>query len=118
MSFRNPARWLRDILDVIVMIKRFTDRIDFESFREDPKTVAAVERKLLIISEVAIRLGDEAAILCPDQPWHKVRGTGNWIRHQYERIETTPCAGVGSESNHGVRGAMEIFRKKISAPSD
>ncbi len=87
MSFRNPARWLRDIFDAIAMIERFTNGMEFESFREDPKTVAAVERKLLVISEAAIHLGDEAAILCPDQPWHKIRGAGNWIRHQYERID-------------------------------
>ncbi|MBV9307576.1 MAG: DUF86 domain-containing protein [Acidobacteriaceae bacterium] len=24
---------------------------------------------------------------CPGQPWHKIRGTGNWIRHQFERID-------------------------------
>jgi uncharacterized protein with HEPN domain len=69
------------------MIEHFIEGMDFGSFREDPKTVAAAERKLLVISEAAIRLGDEAAILCPDQPWHKIRGTGNWIRHQYERID-------------------------------
>jgi uncharacterized protein with HEPN domain len=69
------------------MIERFTDGTDFESFRGDPKTIAAIERKLLVISEAAIRLGDEAAVLCPDQPWHKIRGIGNWIRHQYERID-------------------------------
>ena len=68
------------------VIERFTEGMDFEAFREDPKTVAAVERKLLVISEAAIRLGEQGPVLCPDQPWHKIRGTGNWIRHQYERI--------------------------------
>ena len=41
MPFRETDRSLRDIVD---------------AFREDPKTVAAVERKLLVISEAAIRL--------------------------------------------------------------
>lgn len=54
LSFRTPTRWLWDILDAIDMIERFTDGMDFESFREDPKTVAAIERKLFIISEAAI----------------------------------------------------------------
>ena len=86
MPFRDPVDGLRDIGDAIDMIERFTEGMDFEAFREDPKTVAAVERKLLVISEAAIRLGDQGPVLCPDQPWHKIRGTGNWIRHQYERI--------------------------------
>jgi len=86
LPFRDPVDGLCDIRDAIDMIERFTDGMDFEAFREDLKTVAAVERKLLVISEAAIRLGDQGPALCPDQPWHKIRGTGNWIRHQYERI--------------------------------
>jgi uncharacterized protein with HEPN domain len=41
---------------------------------------------LLVIGEAAVRLGDHGPALCPDQPWPKIRGTGNWIRHQHERI--------------------------------
>lgn len=77
------------------MIKHFTRGMDFKSFREDLKTVAAVvERKLLIISEAAIRLGDGAATVCPDQPWHKIRGIGNWIRHQYEQVDLESIWGT------------------------
>jgi hypothetical protein len=47
------------------MIVQFVRDMDLETFREDPKTVAAVERKLLLISEAAIRLGDDAERLCP-----------------------------------------------------
>ena len=49
MPFRDPVDGLRDIRDAIDMIERFTEGMDFEAFREDPKTVAAVERKLLVI---------------------------------------------------------------------
>ena len=69
------------------MIETFTYGMELESFREDPKTIAAVERKLLIISEAAIRLGSDAERLCPGLPWRDIRGMGNWLRHQYERIE-------------------------------
>ena len=48
---------------------------------------AAVERKLLIVSEAAIRLGDEAAAICPGIPWHKIRGVGNHLRHAYDRVD-------------------------------
>jgi uncharacterized protein with HEPN domain len=34
--------------------------MDFESFRQDHRTIAAVERKLLTISEAAVRLGEQA----------------------------------------------------------
>ena len=61
--------------------------MDFDAFREDPKTVAAVERKLPIISEAAVRLGDRAEKHCPGLAWRDIRGIGNWLRHQYESIE-------------------------------
>ena len=80
MPFRNPALSLRDILDAIDMIVQFVRGMDLEAFREDPKTVAAVERKLLLISEAAMRLGEDAERLCPGLPWHNIRGIGNWLR--------------------------------------
>jgi uncharacterized protein with HEPN domain len=50
------------------MVEQFTLGMDFEAFRSNPMAVAAVERKLQIISEAAIRLGSEAERRCPDQP--------------------------------------------------
>ena len=87
MSSKTPAIALRDIVEAIGWIETFTAGMDLDGFREDHRTIAAVERKLLVISEAAIRLGDEADILCPDQPWPSIRGTGNWLRHAYDRID-------------------------------
>jgi uncharacterized protein with HEPN domain len=88
LSFRTPPqRWFRDILDAIALIDQFTSGMDFRAFRSDPMAVAAVERKLQIVSEAAIRLGEEAERLCPDLPWRDIRGLGNQLRHAYERID-------------------------------
>jgi hypothetical protein len=62
---KEPILSLRDIADVIDSIQEFTQGMDVEAFRADSKTVAAVERKLLVISEAAVRLGDQADSLCP-----------------------------------------------------
>jgi uncharacterized protein with HEPN domain len=61
--------------------------MDLGAFREDRKTVAAVERKLLLISEAATRLGEDAERLCPGSPWHNIRGIGNWLGHRYDRVD-------------------------------
>ena len=60
--------------------------MDSDGFREDSRTIAAVERKLLIISEAAIRLGQEAELRCPGPPWEG-QGIGNWLRHRYDAVE-------------------------------
>jgi uncharacterized protein with HEPN domain len=46
-----------------------------------------VERKLQLISEAAIRLAEDAERLCPGMQWRNIRGLGNWLRHQYDRID-------------------------------
>jgi len=88
LSFNQPPeRWLRDIVEAVGMIEEFTSGMDFDAFRSSPMAVAAVERKFQIISEAAIRLGDEAERRIPDQPWRDIRGIGNQLRHAYERID-------------------------------
>ena len=56
MPSREPNLSLHDISEAIAMIEQFTLGMDFEAYREDFKTMAAVERKLLLISEAAARL--------------------------------------------------------------
>jgi uncharacterized protein with HEPN domain len=87
LPFREARLPLQDILDAIGQIKDFTAGMNFEAFRADAKTIAAVERKLLVISEAAIRLSDEAEALCPGLPWRDIRGIGNWLRHQYDAVD-------------------------------
>jgi uncharacterized protein with HEPN domain len=78
---------LSDILESLGLIEEFTSGMDFDTFGSDSKTMAAVERKLQIISEAAIRLGPEAEELCPGLPWRDIRVIGNWLRHEYLRVE-------------------------------
>ncbi len=87
MPFNEPTLSLADIRDAIAAIEEFTNGMDFDAFRSDSKTIAAVERKLQVISEAAIRLGAQAQALCPGLPWHDIRGIGNWLRHQYDRVD-------------------------------
>jgi uncharacterized protein with HEPN domain len=87
LPFREAWLSLQDILDAIHQIQGFTAGLEFDAFRADTKTVAAVERKLLVISEAAIRLGEEAENLCPGLPWRDIRGIGNWLRHQYDAVD-------------------------------
>jgi uncharacterized protein with HEPN domain len=46
-----------------------------------------VERCLERICEAAHRLGGQAIVLIPGQPWPDIRGMGNRLRHAYDRID-------------------------------
>jgi uncharacterized protein with HEPN domain len=87
LPFRKLSASFRDILESIERIERFTKGMHLFAFSEDEKTISAVERELQKISEAAIRLGDDAEKLCPGPPWRDIRGIGNWLRHQYDRID-------------------------------
>jgi uncharacterized protein with HEPN domain len=58
-----------------------------QQFIADRKTLDATQHCLLRISEAANKLGDLAEQLAPDQPWADIRGLGNRLRHEYDRIE-------------------------------
>lgn len=107
MPFREPALPLCDIFEAIVSIEQFTSGMDFDRFRSDPKTVSAVERKLLLISEAAMRLGDDAEKLCPDQPWRSIRGIGNWLRHRYDRVDVKTVWNTIEDDLPGLKAAVQ-----------
>ena len=107
MPFEDARRYLKDILDSIDAIQRFVYGMSAASYAEDEKTQAAVERKMLVLSEAAIRLKDEAAVLCPGVPWHEVRGIGNWLRHQYDHVELDIVWNAIQDDLPPLRAAVE-----------
>ena len=115
MSFKlAPERLFRDIVDAIEMIEQFTSGMEFEGFRSNPMAVAAVERKIQIISEAAIRLGDEADRRCPDQPWRDIRGIGNQLRHAYERIDLNTIWNAVTDDLPSLKAAIIRVLNPIS----
>jgi uncharacterized protein with HEPN domain len=85
MPFRDPKSRLRDICDSINHIQQFVHGMTLRDYLEDAKAQAAVERKLLLLSQAAGKLGQEGEALCPGIPWNGIRGMGNWLHHQYDR---------------------------------
>lgn len=68
MSFKEPTQPLHDILESALAIEDFNLGMSFEQFREDPKTVTAVEREFLVIGEAAVRPRREALFIVADLP--------------------------------------------------
>jgi uncharacterized protein with HEPN domain len=84
---KDPIQRFADILENIVLIEEFTRGMDLNSYREDLKTRNATERCLERISEAAKKLGEKAEELCPAVPWPSVRALGNFLRHEYDRVD-------------------------------
>jgi uncharacterized protein with HEPN domain len=86
-SKHDPLDCLSDIIDNIDSVESYTTGMSIEAFASDRRTRDAVERCIERICEAAFRLGDAAAELMPNQPWHDIRGMGNRLRHAYDRID-------------------------------
>jgi uncharacterized protein with HEPN domain len=112
MPFEDVRSHFEDILKNIRDVERFVAGMDFEAYREDDKTQAAVERKMLIISEAAVRLKGDAEALCPSVPWRGIRGIGNWLRHQYDRVEVETVWNTIQDDFPPLKAAVE----RIVAP--
>ena len=88
-SSHSAAGTLADIVENAERIKCYLGSMDRNTFAEDELVRDAVER---------CRLGDDAAILLPDQPWADIHGMGNRQRHAYDRINIdicgTPCIAI------------------------
>ncbi len=79
---------MHDILRSISLIEDYLEKaggLDL-LLRTENELHDAVERRLMIISEAAVNLGELAERLEPDIPWRSVLGLGNSLRHNYDGV--------------------------------
>jgi uncharacterized protein with HEPN domain len=77
---------LYDIRDSILLAAAWLGDHDADSLAVDTKALYAITRCLEIISEAARRLDEDTVSRHPDQPWKRIRGSGNIYRHEYDNV--------------------------------
>jgi uncharacterized protein with HEPN domain len=85
---KDPAIYVRHILEAIANIETDIAGYDFEKFRADRRTRQLVERNLEILSEASRRLPNEYKDREVQISWRAIAGIGNVLRHDYH--ETYP----------------------------
>jgi uncharacterized protein with HEPN domain len=96
----------------------YTAGMDFDAFRSDRKTYDAVERCLERIAEAAAKLGALAPQLMQDQPWDEIRGLGNRLRHEYDRISPARLWNVVQTGLPPLVAACEAALQRGSQSTD
>ena len=81
------ARWLKDILENIILAQGFAAGFEREAFCADKLRVYGVTRCLEIISEASRRLPDDLKARHPAIAWKEMAGAGNVYRHDYEEVD-------------------------------
>ena len=74
---------IKDILDAVQAVQRYTEGITYEGFTTDRKTVDAVIRNLIVIGEAAEHVPDDVAFAHPEIPWKDMRDMRNFVIHEY-----------------------------------
>ena len=86
----SPRGWqdrIRDILDAIAEIQKFTSGMDYQTFKEDDKSIRAVEMNFIIIGEAANQIPAEIEEKHSSIPWSLMRAMRNRIVHVYFRVD-------------------------------
>ena len=86
----SPRGWqdrIRDILDAIAEIQKFTNGMNYEVFREDDKSIRAVEMNFIIIGEAANQIPEEIEEKYTTIPWSLMRAMRNRIVHVYFKVD-------------------------------
>lgn len=78
---------IRDMLSAMDEIDDILVQRDFAFYQSSIVTRRAVERCLEIVSEASRYIPSELTDRYPAIPWHAVRGIGNLLRHEYQRVE-------------------------------
>ena len=77
---------LLDLMDAARLVGTFVEGMDWEAFRSDVKTQAAVEHGLMIIGEAATRLSDDFRDRHDEVAWRKAIGMRNRLIHAYDVV--------------------------------
>jgi len=86
----SPRDWrdrIRDILDAIAEIQQFTRGMDYVTFKEDDKSIRAVEMNFIIIGEAANQIPEEVEEKYTTIPWILMRAMRNRIVHVYFKVD-------------------------------
>ena len=75
------------MLQAIAEIQKFTRGMEYESFREDDKSIRAVEMNFIIIGEAANQIPEEIEEKYTTIPWNLMRAMRNRIVHVYFKVD-------------------------------
>lgn len=80
---RDPALYLKDILESMELIEQFVAGMELEDFKNDIKTSDAVIKRFENIGEATKNIPEEMKIRYPEVPWKEMAGMRDKLVHFY-----------------------------------
>ena len=80
---REFLDYVEDILGAMSKARLFTEGMDFDTFKQDDRTVFAVIRALEIIGEATKKIPADVRDRFPEAPWKDIAGMRDKLIHEY-----------------------------------
>ena len=80
---RDYVDYVEDILENTEKAIKFVEGMDYETFKNDDKTVFATLRALEIVGEATKKIPDSVRSDNPDVPWREMAGIRDKLIHDY-----------------------------------
>jgi uncharacterized protein with HEPN domain len=80
---RDYRLYIDDILEAVEKIEKYTEKLTFDGFAQDGKTIDAVIRNFEIIGEAGKEIPEEIKAKYSDIPWKEMAGMRDKLIHAY-----------------------------------
>ena len=111
---RDYADYLRDIMDAIEKVERFTEGMDLRQFSADDKTVFAVIRALEVTGEASKKIPTAVQRQSPEMPWREMAGIRDKLIHQYFGVNLNVVWKTVQEDLPALKTPIARILKKVS----
>jgi len=110
---RDYRLYLDDILEAIGKIEKYTKGLNEGQFKKDDKTVDAVIRNFLVLSEAVKHIPQSIRRKYPNIPWKEMAGMRDKLVHEYFGIRHDVVWETISKRLPKVRRLVETLLKKM-----
>ena len=110
---RNYLLFLIDISERIDKIETFTAGMDFETFKEDDKTVSACIREIEVIGEAVKQIPKEVREEFGDLPWSLMAKMRDKLIHWYFDVDEEIVWNVIKERLPGIKTSVDSMVEAI-----
>ena len=115
---REPVHFLADVENCLELIGTFIAGLDEGAFREDLRTVAAVERQFQIIGDAVKKVPMDVQTLAPEVPWSLLARFRDVITHLYFRVDVRELWNAASVEAPLILAAIRELRLNLEGGED
>jgi uncharacterized protein with HEPN domain len=112
MKNRDFRDFLHDILNAVADIESFINKLSYEEFVNDKKTVNAVVRSIEVIGEATKNLPEQLKAKYHEVPWKRMTGMRDKLIHGYFGVDVKTLYKAATEDIPPLKPVFEGIIKE------